>query len=363
MEKIFPLKNLDQTTKVYIKPEGLSPKGSGLSFSLAGGPLSFNSISMILGSRSKRIYEGVFPLTSLGYLKTQLPKNLRGKFNKQFSNLTVPRKPIGNLSFKTPRLMAILNLTPDSFSDGGDYPAGDVAIARAKTLFEEGADIVDVGAESTRPGANPVRGDEELRRLKPILDGLGDLPGPISVDTRKAGVMEKALKAGALIINDVSALTFDKNSMKVAKTAPGIILMHAQGTPGDMQKSPEYGDVLLEVYDYLEGRILACEEAGIAQEKLIIDVGIGFGKNLQHNLALLKGLSLFQALGVPVLAGLSRKRFIGELTGIENPKDRLAGSLSASLFALSQGAQMVRCHDVREMRNAMDVYQTITSFD
>lgn len=362
MANPVPFHNLTENTRLYLRPEGLGPKGSALSFSLGGGPLTFNAISIVLASRGRRIYEGVFPLASLDHLKTQLPKNLRGKFDKQFSNLTSLRKPIGNLSFEKPVLMAILNLTPDSFSDGGDYLTEGGAIAQTRTLFEEGADIVDVGAESTRPGASLVADDEELKRLKPVLDNLTDLPGPVSIDTRKARVMEKALKAGAQIINDVSALTFDENSMSVAKTAPGIILMHAQGTPEQMQENPEYGDVLLEVFDSLAARILACEKAGIAREKLIIDPGIGFGKNLQHNLALLKGLSLFQALGVAVMVGVSRKRFIGEISGAQNPKDRLAGSLSASLFALSQGAQVIRCHDVLEMRNAMDVYQTITSF-
>lgn len=363
MANPLPVHNLNEDTRLYLKPEGLGPKRSGLSFSLAGGPLSFNAISLVLASKGRRIYEGVFPLTGLDHLKTQLPENLRKNFDKRFSNLTSPRKPIRNLSFEKPVLMGILNLTPDSFSDGGDYLTEGEVVTRAKTLFEEGADIVDIGAESTRPGATLVRGDEELKRLKPVLEGLADLPGPVSIDTRKAEVMEKALGAGALLINDVSALTFDENSMTVAKTSPGIVLMHARGLPEQMQENPEYGDVLLEVFDYLEGRIEACEKAGIPRERLIVDPGIGFGKNLPHNLELLKGLSLFQALGVPVMAGLSRKRFIAEITGVENPKDRLAGSLSASLFALSQGVQMVRCHDVAEMRNALDVYQTITSFD
>lgn len=363
MANPLPVHNLNEETRLYLKPEGLGPKGSSLSFSLAGGPLSFNAISLVLASRGRRIYEGVFPLTSLDHLKTQLPKNLRGTFDRQFSNFTSPRKPIGNLSFEKPVLMGILNLTPDSFSDGGDYLTEGEAIARTRTLFEQGADIVDVGAESTRPGATLVPVDEELKRLKPVLDGLADLPGPVSIDTRKAGVMDKALGAGALLINDVSALTFDENSMASVKTAPGIVLMHARGVPEQMQENPEYDDVLLEIFDYLEARIEACEKAGITRERLMIDPGIGFGKNLSHNLALLKGLSLFQALGVPVMAGVSRKRFIGEITGVENPKDRLAGSISASLFALSQGAQIVRCHDVAEMRNSIDVYQTITSFD
>ncbi|MEE8295169.1 MAG: dihydropteroate synthase [Sphingomonadales bacterium] len=362
MENSLPLKNLTDDTRLYLKPEGLGPKALGLSFPLAGGPLFFNAISIILAARGGRIYEGVYPLTSLDSLKAQLPENLNEKFDKQFSNLTSLRKPIGALSFEKPVLMGILNLTPDSFSDGGDYLKEDEAIARAKALFKEGADIVDVGGESTRPGATLVRGDEELKRLKPVLSGLTDLPGPVSIDTRKSEVMGQALKSGALLINDVSALTFDENSIKVAKNAPGIILMHAKGSPGDMQKSPKYGDVLLEVFDYLEGRILACEAAGIVRERLIVDPGVGFGKNLSHNLTVLKGLSMFQTLGVAVLAGVSRKRFIGEITGVENPKDRLAGSLSASLFALSQGAQIIRCHDTAEMRNAMDVYQTITSF-
>lgn len=356
-----PFQDFTENTRLYLKPEGLGPRGSGLSFSLAGGPLAFNAVTVILADNINRIFEGVFPLANLEVLKSQLPEVLQNSFGAQFSNLTALREPIGTLSFERPNLMGILNLTPDSFSDGGDFK--DQAVERTRALFKDGADIVDVGAESTRPGATTVLENEELKRLSPVLDKMADFPGPVSIDTRKAAVMEKALGLGTQIINDVSALTFDENAMEIVKDAPGIVLMHARGTPEKMQKNPEYSDVLLEVYDYLEGRVLACEAAGIPRKKLIIDPGIGFGKNLQHNLALLKGLSLFQALGVPVLAGVSRKRFLGEITGVENPKERLAGSISASLFALSQGAQIVRCHDVREMRNAMDVYQTITSFD
>jgi len=252
--------------------------------------------------------------------------------------------------------MGILNLTPDSFSDGGDYLAPGEAAGRAATLFAEGADIVDIGAESTRPGAGGIVPEEEIRRLSPVLDIIKDLSGPVSVDTRKAAIMSAALAKGAALINDVSALTFDKKSMEAAKEAPGIVLMHAKGTPETMQDKPSYDNVLLDVYDYLEERIRAAEETGIGRPRLIADPGIGFGKTTAHNLELFRGLSLFHGLGVPVLIGASRKRFIGELTGEKDPKARLAGSIAAALLAAGQGAQVIRCHDVAETRQALAVF-------
>lgn len=355
----FP-NSLNETTRLYALPTGLGPKGRGLSFPLAGGPLSFTGLEIILAAGKRRLFETAFPLTNLDALKKNLPKPLKTRLDGLIADLTSPRQAIGPLSFEKPLLMGILNLTPDSFSDGGDHAGS--APKRARDIFREGADILDVGGESTRPGAETVPAAEELGRLSAILPKVRTLPGPVSVDTRKAPVMEKALAAGALIINDVSALRFDPAALKVAKKAPGVILMHAKGTPEKMQDKPSYTDVLLEVFDFLEERIGACEAAGFPKDRLVVDPGIGFGKTTSHNLALLKGLALFQGFGVPVLTGVSRKRFIGEITGARDPKERLSGSLSASLFALSQGAQIIRCHDVAEMRQAMDVYQSITSF-
>lgn len=358
----MPAKNFPENTRIYAKPVGFGEKGEALSFPLAGGPLSFQAIHLIFAAGGKRVYETTFPLTALSNLKTDLPKALSRQLEKQIENLTSKRHPIGRLTFDRPLLMGILNLTPDSFSDGGEFLNPTQAKARAEEIFREGADIIDIGGESTRPGAKPVPEKEELQRISPVLDIIGNLPGPVSVDTRKAGIMKAAVKGGALLINDVSALTFDEKAIEEAKKARGVILMHAKGSPEDMQKNPKYGDVVLEVFDYLEGRIKTCEKAGIPRSNLIIDPGIGFGKNDAHNQALLRDLALFQALGVAVLAGVSRKRFIGELTGEKDPKKRGAGSIAASLFALSRGAQILRCHDVADIRQALDIYQSLTSF-
>lgn len=358
----MPVKKLPENTKAYVKPVGFGLQGDGLSFPLAGGRVSFQAIDLILSSGGRRVFESAFPLTALPSLKADLPKDIVDEIENRIENLTRKRHPIGRLSFENPLLMGILNLTPDSFSDGGDFQNPTQARARVEAMFREGADIIDIGGESTRPGAQPVAEKEELKRISPVLEVIGNLPGPVSVDTRKAGIMKAAVKSGALLINDVSALTFDKAAMTAAKKARGVILMHAKGTPQDMQKDPRYGDVVLEVFDYLEGRIKACEKAGIPRSKLIIDPGIGFGKTAAHNQALIKDLALFQALGVPVLVGVSRKRFIGAITGEKDPKKRGAGSIAASLFALSRGVQILRCHDVADMRQAMDVYQSLTSF-
>lgn len=256
------------------------------------------------------------------------------------------------------RVMGIVNVTPDSFSDGGNYATAQTAIDHGLRLADEGADILDIGGESTRPGAGPVPLDEELRRVMPVLEGLrAKTDTRISIDTRKAEVMRRAASAGAGILNDVSALTYDPEAIHVAaESGLPVILMHAQGDPRTMNDNPQYEDVLLDVFDFLEGRISACEAAGIPREKLIADPGIGFGKHLPHNVAVLAGLSLYHSLGVPVLLGASRKKLIGQLTNAENPKDRVPGSLAAALWAVAQGVQIVRVHDVSETRQAIDVW-------
>ncbi|ODT30969.1 MAG: dihydropteroate synthase [Hyphomicrobium sp. SCN 65-11] len=276
-----------------------------------------------------------------------------------------PRPPLAGLTLdeavRRPRLMGIVNVTPDSFSDGGAFSSAQTAIDHALQLEAEGADILDIGGESTRPGAHPVSIEEELARVIPVIEGLaGKTKALISIDTRKAEVMRRALAAGAHIINDVAALTYEPACLEIAaaSNAP-VILMHAQGDPRTMQAAPEYDDCLLDVCDWLEARLTACEAAGIARDRLVIDPGIGFGKTLVHNLELLAGLTLLHGLGVPVLLGASRKSFIGMLTGEKDARQRVPGSIAAALAGASQGAQILRVHDVAETRQALTVWEAM----
>jgi dihydropteroate synthase len=254
-----------------------------------------------------------------------------------------------------PVVMGVLNVTPDSFSDGGRYLDLPVALARGQRLAEEGAAIIDVGGESTRPGAAPVAEDEELRRVIPVIEGLAArLAVPVSVDTRRPGVMRRALAAGASMVNDVAALTAPGALEAVAESGAAACLVHMQGEPATMQADPRYADVVGEVRDFLRARAAACVAAGIPRSRLVVDPGFGFGKTLEHNLALLAGLPALASDGLPVLAGLSRKRMIGSLTG-RGEGDRLAGSLAAAVVAAIRGARIIRAHDVRETVDALAV--------
>ncbi len=262
------------------------------------------------------------------------------------------------------RVMGIVNVTPDSFSDGGLHASPQAAIEHGLTLLAGGADILDIGGESTRPGARPIEPEEEIARVMPVLSGLlrpaREAGAILSIDTRNADTMKAALFAGADIVNDVSALTHDERSLRtVAASGARIVLMHMQGTPETMQASPTYVDVVAEVRDWLQHRIDACEAAGIARGRLIVDPGIGFGKSLEHNLALLHGLPAFKALGTGLLVGVSRKQFVARLSGGEPPTRRLGGSLAAALFAAERGADIVRVHDVAETVQALKVGQAL----
>lgn len=258
-----------------------------------------------------------------------------------------------------PQIMGIVNVTPDSFSDGGDYHDAQHAIDHGLRLEDEGADILDIGGESTRPGSDTVSVEEELRRVLPVIEGLRartDLK--ISIDTRKPQVMQAASQRGVDIINDVSALTYDDVSMETAAQLQlPVVLMHAQGDPKTMQNNPVYDDVVKDVYAFLEKRINTCIAAGMSLDELIIDPGIGFGKTLDHNLTLLKNLEYFKTLGVPLLIGASRKRFIGALTGVEEAKDRMPGSVAAALVAVQNGAHILRVHDVAATKQALTIWQ------
>jgi dihydropteroate synthase len=259
-------------------------------------------------------------------------------------------------------LMGVLNVTPDSFSDGGRYFEIDKAVARGMELVEEGADIVDVGGESTRPGARAVTLAEELDRVIPVIRELRRATSvPISIDTYKAEVARAALAAGADMINDVSALGFDPamSALAAGEEVP-VVLMHMQGVPRTMQDNPYYVDVLGEVKSYLKGRMEAAIRAGIKSDHIIVDPGIGFGKTLAHNLALLRGLPRIVELDAPVLVGLSRKTFIGKILGVE-PEGRLVGSLAAAVAAVLGGANILRVHDVKESREALRVADAIRS--
>jgi len=265
------------------------------------------------------------------------------------------------VSLAEPVVMGILNVTPDSFSDGGDLPDAAIAIATGLAMQEAGAVILDVGGESTRPGSDPVPVAEELRRVVPVVRGLAAKGAVVSVDTRHAAVMRAAIEAGARIVNDVTALAGDPDSLAaVADSEVSVVLMHMQGEPKTMQRDPHYYDVVGEVRDYLAQRIAACEAAGIGRQRIAIDPGIGFGKTLAHNLSLLAGLDALAALGCPVLIGVSRKSFIAHATGGSPPaKQRLGGSLAAALAAVERGARIVRAHDVAETVQALKIWSAI----
>jgi dihydropteroate synthase len=276
--------------------------------------------------------------------------------------LTAPRPAFAGLTMDRPRLMGILNVTPDSFSDGGKYLGAEAAVAQALAMAD-GAEIIDIGGESTRPGAVEVPVAEEIDRTVPVIRALRDgaLTGPISIDTRKAPVAEAALQAGATIVNDVSAFDFDPTlGPLVAASAAPVILMHAQGVPATMQDDPSYGDVLLDVYDALAARLARAKALGIDRARIVLDPGIGFGKTQAHNLALIRGLSLFHGLGCPILLGTSRKRFIGTI-GQAEPQDRAPGSIATALGGVAQGVQITRVHDVAETRQALRLWQALNT--
>jgi dihydropteroate synthase len=266
---------------------------------------------------------------------------------------------IGSLEFESPAVMGILNVTPDSFSDGGQFQSHEAALRQAEAMAADGAAIIDIGGESTRPGAQGVSEQEELDRVLPIIEALTPhLDVPISIDTSKAAVMRAAIAAGASMINDIRALREDGALDAAAELQCPVCLMHMQGQPRTMQSDPAYHDVVAEVRDFLLERVEACRQAGIAKELLILDPGFGFGKTPAHNVELLVNLRQFRDAGLPVLAGLSRKSTLGELTGRE-VEDRMPASVAAAVVAAMQGAEIVRVHDVRETVDALRVVRAV----
>ncbi|OGS95940.1 MAG: dihydropteroate synthase [Gallionellales bacterium RIFCSPLOWO2_02_FULL_57_47] len=262
------------------------------------------------------------------------------------------------LDLSRPLVMGIVNVTPDSFSDGGQHLQHAAALAHAQQLIAEGADILDIGGESTRPGAQPVSVQEELDRVLPVIEGLRGAPVPVSIDTCKPEVMQAAIAAGAQMVNDINALQEDAALQIVAAGNVAVCLMHKQGSPQTMQTQPQYQNVVSEVSAFLRGRIAATEAAGIGRERIAIDPGFGFGKTLAHNLDLLRHLDKLRELGVPVLAGLSRKSMLGAITG-QDVDHRVSASVAAALIAVQRGASIVRAHDVRETVDALKVWSAV----
>jgi dihydropteroate synthase len=275
--------------------------------------------------------------------------------------LTSPRPDLGTDGMHRPQVMGILNATPDSFSDGGKFDSLATAIAHSQTMWRDGADIIDIGGESTRPGADYVDVANEIARTVPAVLGMRqDLMLPLSIDTRKAAVAEATLAVGADWINDVSALSFDADMVDVvARSGAPICLMHAPSDPKTMQQNANYDDVLLDVYDYLEARIEFALTHGMTRNKIILDPGIGFGKILEHNLVLLRGLALFHGLGCPILLGASRKRFIGTISGVESAEERVPGSVAVALASVAQGVQIIRVHDVLPTVQALKLWAAV----
>ncbi|HKX91536.1 MAG TPA: dihydropteroate synthase [Sphingomicrobium sp.] len=346
------------TVRTLIRPTGLvdSPFGhDGKVARLAGGLNWFAAVELLTVEGNRRTATELLPVEGL-------ESRFDDALAAQWQALTGARPPLNlgerRILLDQPQVMGIVNATPDSFSDGGQFADAAAAAAFGTDMAGQGAAIVDVGGESTRPGAKPVWEGDEIERVAPIIRQLAAGGTAVSIDTRKADVMTAALETGARMVNDVSALTYDERSAGViAAAGVPVILMHHQGDPQTMQDNPRYADVLIEVYSWLEQRIAAAEAAGIARERILVDPGFGFGKTVAHNLELMNGLALFHALGCPLVVGASRKRTIGALSG-EAPADRrLGGSLAFALKAVEQGAQLVRVHDVPETVQALRIWR------
>jgi dihydropteroate synthase len=287
------------------------------------------------------------------HCRAAFPEAVAERLHNFVAKVTTPLPPWAGFGLAQPLIMGVVNVTPDSFSDGGACLDPAAAIAHGKALLSAGADLLDIGGESTRPGARPVDPETEAARVVPVIQALAQTGAALSVDTRRPSVMAAALDAGARIVNDVTALADDAALALVAARRVPVVLMHMQGEPQTMQAEPRYDVPALDLFDFFEARLAACQAAGIEPGAILIDPGIGFGKTLEHNLALLRDLALFDGLGQGILLGLSRKSFIGTLTGVAEPRRRLAGSLAGALYGLARGAELLRVHDVSETRQAL----------
>ncbi len=310
--------------------------------------ISFDTVEIISRSSKKKI-----PITKINKLSNDIKKNL-----KKDIKVITKKKRFRKLSLKkTPIIMGILNVTPDSFSDGGKYNQLYTAEKKLNSLFESGADIVDIGGESTRPGSKSISSKVEWNRLKKILRKINKRKF-ISLDTRKSEIMEKGIKLGVKLINDVSGLNYDRNTVNILnKYKTPFVLHHSLGNPDVMQNNPKYKDVLLDIYDFFEKKIKFLRSIGINHNNIFLDPGIGFGKNLKHNMTIIKNISIYHTLGFPILVGVSRKKFIKELSGKNDSSLRIGGTISTIIFLMMQGVQMFRVHDVNEVTQGVKLFK------
>jgi dihydropteroate synthase len=344
--------------RTLIRPTAFvdSPFGhDGKVARLAGGLNWFAAAELIRIESGKRVATELLPVD-------RLEERLDDELSEQWERLTGQHPPLKlgerTVRLDQPQVMGIVNVTPDSFSDPGQLEDPGVAAEAGARMAEAGAAIVDVGGESTRPGAKAVWEGDEIARIDPVIRRLSAGGVAVSVDTRKADVMTAAISAGATLVNDVSALTYDQRSAEaVAKAGVPVVLMHHQGPPETMQQDPRYDDVVVEVYEWIEERIAAAVEAGIDRSRILVDIGFGFGKTVAHNLELMNSLAIFHSLGCPLVVGASRKRTIGALSNEAPADERLGGSLAFALKAVEQGAQVVRVHDVSETVQALKIWR------
>ncbi len=361
------------SARIYLLPcglgalSGMAPMvATGTAMPLAGGPLAFSACEIAVRG-SSGVQRATAAVVVVRAWAAGLGAAVNSRVARLLDDLSRPRYGPRGGPLTKPGIMGIINATPDSFSDGGKHLDPAAAVAHGHYLSESGADILDIGGESTRPGAAPVEADEETARVLPVLQGLSEMRASfpqllLSIDTRRAAVMRAALSQGIDIINDVTALTGDPESLAVAaKSKAAVVLMHMQGEPQTMNLAPHYDDVALDVFDYLEARIAACMAAGIERERIIVDPGIGFGKRGPQNLAILRALALYHGLGCPILLGASRKALDGKFESQLPPKERLPTSLAAAMHALNLGVQFLRVHDVAETRRAVDLWQRLAS--
>jgi dihydropteroate synthase len=349
---------------LYLRPTGFieSPQQhDGASARLAGGMLWFTQIEVIdkTGAATTRQLVGV---RGWAAFVAGLSDDQQTRCNLLYSRMTSPRAPLTmrerTIRLDQPQVMGIINMTPDSFSDGGKNADVEAAASAAIAMSSAGAAIIDVGGESTRPGAPLVWEGDEIKRVEPLIQRLSSVGTAVSIDTRKAAVMEAAVAAGAGMINDISALLYDDRAVEVAKAAGvPVVLMHAPSQSSDPHKGGNYGDVVTEVFDWLEARVERIEAAGIPRDKILVDPGIGFGKSLADNLAIINNLAIYHGLGCPILFGASRKRMVGALSNEAPVETRLGGSIFLALKAVEQGANIIRVHDAAETVQAVQVWR------
>ena len=313
--------------------------------------ISFDHLEIISRKSKRKI--------SIKKIKS-LPKLLRKQINFDLKNIQSKKNNFANFDFKKiPNIMGVLNLTPDSFSDGGKFNSKKEGLKHALEMFQSGANIIDIGGESTRPGSNTVNKKNEWNRVKEIIRNISKKI-PISLDTRKSEVMEKGIRCGVKLINDVSGLRYDSKTVNILKNYKiPFVIQHSKGTPKNMQNKPHYKNELLEIYDFFEQKIKFLRSIGIKHNNIIIDPGIGFGKNLKHNMNLISNISIFHSLGFPILVGNSRKRFIKEISGKNDSKLRIGGTVASTLYLMMQGVQILRIHDVNEILQGIKIFKQL----